>query len=96
MHWAMMRCVPLRGALSMRSLPPRRWLAAPAASSPPILRNVGIVAHIDAGKTTVSERMLYYTGKLTRMGEVHDGDTGVLLFARLCVFVCVCWYCFLI
>lgn len=48
---------------------------APQISDLTKLRNIGIIAHIDAGKTTATERILYYTGVTHKMGEVHDGDT---------------------
>ena len=53
-------------------------MATPREVSLQMTRNIGIMAHIDAGKTTTTERILYYTGINHKIGEVHDGgDHGL-------------------
>ncbi|KAJ2776337.1 Ribosome-releasing factor 2, mitochondrial [Coemansia javaensis] len=66
-----------RLALPLLLLSQRRWLADQPAGSSPLdrVRNIGIIAHIDAGKTTTTERMLHYAGFTRRMGDVDDGST---------------------
>lgn len=58
--------------LKLILLPRRGYATKPNLSK---LRNIGVIAHIDAGKTTTTERMLYYSGKTNRIGNVDQGDT---------------------
>src|SRR5205085_11861272 len=68
--------LPLDSAATRRSnspLPAEQDTQMPRSFPLEKLRNIGIMAHIDAGKTTTTERILYYTGRTHKMGEVHEG-----------------------
>ena len=48
-------------------------------------RNIGIMAHIDAGKTTTTERILYYTGVNHKIGDTHEGTATMDWMAQMCI-----------
>ncbi len=62
-------------AVSQRGVAPKDREDAGRSRGLQQVRNIGIIAHIDAGKTTTTERILYYAGRVHKIGEVHDGNT---------------------
>jgi translation elongation factor EF-Tu-like GTPase len=74
-------CVPTNGLLSSKTrgvfIVSHHTFKLSEMTTLKQIRNIGVMAHVDAGKTTVTERILYYTGMIHKMGNVDEGNTAM-------------------